>query len=226
MTVDGLRFTDRAEAGNALRARLLGPLSRPGPSPLSLPSMATLGGLVFDATIWRTKDTATYDLVISGIPDTYLSGSVTELTEAKPSSLPIRMENRLDNLDKLLATAHRSIDTWHEEAARAQEQLRRPFPYAAELAAARQRCAELGEQLTLAAIPETDPASAAEPAGELASHPAMAAAAASRRPLPAAGRSASAPGTGPVPTPVTAPHTLPGHGVGPGQRGGNGGRSR
>jgi hypothetical protein len=228
MTVDGLRFTDRAEAGNALRARLLGPMARPGPSPLDIPAVATLGGLVFDATIWRSKDHASYELVISGIPATRTSGTATELTEARPAGLPIRMENRLDDLDKLLANTHRTIDTCREETARAHEQLERPFPYAADLAAARQRCAELDEQLTLAATPETEAATTPvpEPSATPASHPAMAAAAALRRPPPTAGSSSPTPATAPGKAPVTAPRALPGQRSGPVPRSGNGGRGR
>ncbi|MCW2902438.1 MAG: helicase, partial [Streptosporangiaceae bacterium] len=231
MTVDGLRFTDRTEAGSALRARLLSTLSRPGPSPLTIPAVANLGGLVFDATIWRTKTLTNYDLVISGIPAALIRGSATELTEAKLSSLPIRMENRIATLDKLLDKARHSLDTWQEEIARAEEQLDRPFPYAAELDEARQRCAELDEQLMLAATPEPTSASAdpavttvapPSPAAGPVTHPAMAAAATIRGPHPASARPRSAPAT----APTSAPHCLPGHSVGPAPRGGNGGKSR
>ncbi len=169
ITVDGLSFTDRTDAGAALRTWLSGVLNRPGPSPLTMPAIATLGGHSFDATIWRAPHPPSYQLAVTGVPGAALSGKAADLPEAKASSMPIRMENQLARLDRLLTEANTTLATSHEEISRATTQLAQPFSYAADLAAARRTSAQLDQELTALAAPspaDTDhtPTSAEQPA--------------------------------------------------------------
>jgi hypothetical protein len=217
ITIDGLRFTDRADAGHALRSWLQGVLGQPGPSPITLPLIARLGGHTFDATIWRGH-TREYELTVTGIPTARLSGTATTLAEAKPASLVVRMENQLDRFERLLADARTSIDTSHDEISRAQAQLTRPFSRTEALAAARQTCAELDQALAeLAAPPPAADASGtghnapADPATGRETEPGLAALAVlTPPPGHTHGRAPSTPTRPPNPPHITRPTQAPG----------------
>jgi hypothetical protein len=154
MTVGGVAFTDRTEAGQALQTWLSGVLNRPGPSPLTLPLAATLGGHSFAATIWRAPS---YQLALPGVPRAAMSGKGSDLAEAKPSSLPIRLENQLTRLDRILEEAGAALDTAREEISRATAQLAAPFAYAADLDTAREKVAALNQELARLAAPAEQP---------------------------------------------------------------------
>jgi hypothetical protein len=184
MTIEGRRFTDRAAAGHVLRDRILRALDRPGTGPITLRTVATLGGHSFDATIRPGVD---YIVRIVGIPDPGLQGSAIELADSKPAYLAIRMENRLTALERLLEDTQHDVATCHQEITRAEQELERPFAYTQALTDARDLAAALDQQLnSLAAPVEIDTALTTEhngtgpetstPAGS--AHPALIASAA------------------------------------------------
>jgi N12 class adenine-specific DNA methylase len=147
MIVDGRSYPERAAAGQALQEQLALTLNRPGPSPATIHRIAVLGGLTFDATIWRTKQRTGYELTINGLPHGPVGGSRTQLLESKPASLVIRLENRLTALDRNLAEAQQSLQTCRTEIDRAHTQLDQPFAHGEALEAARRHVADLERQL-------------------------------------------------------------------------------
>jgi hypothetical protein len=60
-----------------------------------------------------------------------VGGSLRGLLESQPTSLPIRLENRLAALDKNLADARAAVETSRAEIARATAQIDQPFPHRA-----------------------------------------------------------------------------------------------
>jgi hypothetical protein len=188
MTIEGLRFSERTDAGQALATRLLATLQRPDPSPITIDRVVSLGGHTFDATIWRGSDKPHYELALTGIPQAYIHGEPAALAESKPSSLPIRLENVLGRLDRLLSDTRDRLTTTQEEIDRAEEQLHRPFGYADELTAARARVAEIDQQLIALAKEDA--------ARDLPDQP-------SDKPVtaPATGPTTDVPATGPTPDP-------------------------
>ena len=122
-------------------------LSRPGPSPITLPAVVGIGGHAIDATLRRDRTYTGYELTVAASPTASITGSATELADAALTSLPIRLENLLVRLDRLLTEAHTTIDTCREEITRAETQLEQPFAYIDELDTARRTCADLDQAL-------------------------------------------------------------------------------
>jgi hypothetical protein len=173
MTVDGLRFTERADAGHALRAWLQAGLNRPGPSSLTLPAVVSLGGHTFDATLRRDRTYTGYELSVTGIPAAVATGTATALAEAGLTSLPIRLENVLTRLDRLLAEAHTTITASEQEIARAETQLQQPFGYADDLEHARRTCADLDQAIAALAAPEAGQSTTAPEAHQPGADPGL-----------------------------------------------------
>jgi hypothetical protein len=208
MRIDGQTFTDRADAGKALTDRLLLALSNTtAGSERTLRGVAELGGLSFDATLHNNRIHTGYELQISGLQGSPVTGSRTQLLESKPHGLAVRMENRLTGLDKSRADAETAMQSAHEEIARAEAQLDAPFPHAAALEEARHVARDLDLQMAEWAAeqeqPPTEPAggespTVAEALGPAQQHPAARAAVTvafrhSSMPQPAPGRRLSQP---------------------------------
>ncbi|WP_181392039.1 DEAD/DEAH box helicase family protein [Pseudonocardia dioxanivorans] len=225
MRVDGQTFTDRADAGKALTDRLLLALSNTAAgSERTLRGVAELGGLSFDATLHNDRLHTGYELQISGLQGSPVTGSRTQLLESKPHGLAVRMENRLASLDKARTDAESAVQCAHEEIARAEAQLDAPFPHAAALEEARHVARDLDRQMAewAAAQDQTSdsPSTAAtepavpETAGIDQRHPAARASAAlmppssiSRNPRPGAGQLLTSDSSSPlsaIPAPQTA----------------------
>ena len=162
MTVAGRRFTSRPEAGEHLRAQLLDTLQSLGDRH-DLPGLVELGGLRFDARVVRTLAAHGYHLQIPTLPRTDVNGSGAELEAATPTSLVIRLENRLADLHTVREQIAADLATSRAEITNAAEQAAKPFAHADALAAARQRVADLEAELTALAAPSPEPGEPTEP---------------------------------------------------------------
>ncbi|MGD9526384.1 MAG: helicase-related protein [Dehalococcoidia bacterium] len=160
MTVAGRRHTSRPAAGEHLRQQLLAALEQLTGGEQArrrdLPDLVELGGLRFDARVTRSYAEHGYHLQIPGLPHTDVDGSAGELDTSPPTSLIIRLENRVADLHKVRERTTTAIATSRAEIASAQHQADRPFPQAAALAAARHRVDELDTALAALAAP-TEP---------------------------------------------------------------------
>lgn len=156
----GRHLTDRSEAGIILIDQLMAVATGPASSrPTEIPGIARLGGQSFDAFVWSAGPRAGYELRVSGVSSGGLvEGSKAQLRELaeseKPSSLVVRMENRVAGLDEKLTRARDELQRTIRESQRAAEQLLRPFAQAAELEQARARVQEIDEEMAELAAPD------------------------------------------------------------------------
>lgn len=157
MVVDGVAHSKRADAGtHALRVLggRLSALPRNGHDTMGL---GTLGGLAIDAELdRRIEDEAR--VVIRGADSIRLGAD--ELRTGDPSSLVVRLERRIQNLDAKLDLAITDRRDAESEAERADDRLGTPFEHADELQRLRRRQAEINESLLEDNSP---PAPAVEP---------------------------------------------------------------
>jgi N12 class adenine-specific DNA methylase len=157
MAVDGRSYDARTDAGEALRDRLSRALESMSAGERTIAGIVELGGLRFDAMLWQTKMRTGYELTISEIPYAPVGGSLRSLLDSQPTSLPIRLENRLAALDKNLADARAAIERSHAEIARATAQIDQPFPHREALGDARRRVIDLEHQLSELATGKPEP---------------------------------------------------------------------
>ena len=162
MTVHGMRFTDRAAAGEALSSWLRGVLDQEGPGMIALPGVAHLGGHSFDATVWRGTSPE-FELAVAAVPDARVVGGPANLDQA--TALVRRMENRLAHFEAPHTQTTEQIETSRIEISRAHSQLEQPFPHALALAAARQVSAEIDQTIAAMAAPPPEAEISAPPAG-------------------------------------------------------------
>ncbi|MFD1236181.1 hypothetical protein ACFQ34_23060 [Pseudonocardia benzenivorans] len=201
-------------AGNFMIADTTRP-SGPSASCAASPSSARLS---FDATLWNNRIQVGYELQVSGLQGSPVTGSRAQLLESKPHGLAVRMENRVAGLDKSRADAENAVQSAHEEISRAEAQLDAPCPHAAALEEARHVARDLDRQMTeWAAEQEPSPAepaagerpTVAEAPGSGLLHPAARAAATLAPPPVSEPRHTAGPAptnayAGPVPSPQTA----------------------
>jgi hypothetical protein len=154
MTIDGARYDKRNDAGKRLQqvlqreaASLTGGQRRTGTR------AGHLGG--FDVTAMSDRVLGTIQVVVAldGAPGTELRMTAEDVAGADPAGLVIRLENRLSGLESLKTRTLDEIDRLRTEAARASDDLGKPFAQASQLAAARDRVRDIGEQLEEAARP-------------------------------------------------------------------------
>lgn len=209
MRVDGRSFTDRADAGKALTDRLLLALSNTtAGSERTVRDVAELGGLTFDATLWNNRLQVGYQLQVSGLQGSPVTGSRAQLLESKPHGLAVRMENRLAGLDKSRADAEDDMRAAHEEITRAERQLDAPFAHAAALEEARHVARDLDRQMAeWAAAQDPSPAEAAA-AGEETTVTGAPGPGPAQHPAARAAATLAAP----APPPVPEPRPVAGHG--------------
>jgi len=157
MVVDGVAHSKRADAGtHALRVlgERLSAVPHDGHDTMRL---GTLGGLAIDAELdRRIEDEAR--VVIQGADSIRLGAD--ELRTGDPSSLVVRLERRIQNLDAKLDLAITDRRDAESEAERADDRLGTPFEHADELQRLRRRQAEINESLLEDNSP---PAPAVEP---------------------------------------------------------------
>ena len=99
----------------------------------------------------RVLGTTQVALALDGVPESEIRLTATDLAETDPAGLIIRLENRFTGLESLHARTAAEIDRLRTEAARAREDIDKPFPQSGQLAAARDRVRRIDEQLKEAA---------------------------------------------------------------------------
>lgn len=106
-----------------------------------------LGG--FDVISTGRKVLAAIEVAVGleGVPESTIRVGSSELNEIDPAKLIVRLENRLHGLETLQAKTDGEIDRLEVEASRAREDLAKPFSLSQQLAEARDRVAEIEQQL-------------------------------------------------------------------------------
>src|SRR5262249_22160225 len=139
MTVEGRRYTKRADAGQ----HLLDLLRREAANQLGYRQRTVrageLGGFPLVATISPALGQVTLALPFDGVRGTEFALTSGDLAESDPAGLVTRLENHLTRLEAAKAKALADIDLARSEIQHATASLGQPFPQAAELDSARQR---------------------------------------------------------------------------------------
>ncbi|MCD7736082.1 MAG: hypothetical protein LUI07_03810 [Lachnospiraceae bacterium] len=136
MTIAGKVYTDRKEAGTAIIAACAG-----------------LKAVNADGVIGEYAGftmSAQFDS-FSQLFRVTLKGAVSHQIEVgeDPSGNITRINNALNGIEKKIATAEQRLETLQENVAKAKEELERPFPQEAELAAKQRRLTEVNTMLDL-----------------------------------------------------------------------------
>jgi Helicase conserved C-terminal domain len=149
MTVNGTRWTSRADAAIALRNALAAvgsPDRMPGTSWDKPHHVATIAGFTVDATPRRLLQPH-LSLQLAGVPRSGITVVYHELRSDRSIGIITRLENRADAIDRLIVRIDTEISGLRAEADRARSQYSQPFTHRDALAVGRQRSAELTEQL-------------------------------------------------------------------------------
>ena len=112
-----------------------------------------LGGFPLILTVSRVLGQVEAAPALDGAPGTDLRLTSRSLTETDPVGLITRLENRLAQIETTKAKALAEIDHARMQIDHATASTGKPFPQAADLAAARERSRHIDEQLEAAAAP-------------------------------------------------------------------------
>ena len=151
MTVDGRRYRKRADAGQHVLAILREEAANQLGYRQRTIRAGELGGFTLTVTISQALGQVHAAPALDGAPGTEIPLTQQELTSTEPVGLITRLENRLGQLKMVNAKALADIEHSRAEIAHATADLAKPFPQAAELAAARQRAQEIDEAIEAAA---------------------------------------------------------------------------
>ena len=154
MTVGGRQHSKRAEAGQHLKELLQREAAELDGVRTRAAHPGDLGGFPLIATAERSLGKTTVSVIFDGIPAATVQMPAGELPATGPAGLISRLENRLYSLEERKKDATAGIERASREITHAQESLGRPFPQAAQLAAARQRARDIDEELDRMAAPE------------------------------------------------------------------------
>jgi N12 class adenine-specific DNA methylase len=157
MTIDRIPYSKRHDAGQRLKQLLereLTALTSSGHQRAKTPP-GHLGGFDVTTAIYRLTGTTQVVLVLDldGAPEAEIRMTAEDLADTEPSRLVIRLENRLSGLDALKTKTLDQTDRLRTEAARASEDISKPFPQSGNLAAARDQVRQIEIQLEEAARP-------------------------------------------------------------------------
>ncbi|HET7014451.1 MAG TPA: hypothetical protein VFI65_11105 [Streptosporangiaceae bacterium] len=155
MTMDGIKYAKRTDAGQHLQklvAQLEQDLFKSSHRRLE-ERPGGLGGFPMTVTVERVLGSMNVIMALDGAPGTDIRMTPAEVRSADPGKLIIRLENRLSGLESLSSRSQSEIDQLTAEAAHARDDIARPFPQAAQLAAARGRVASLEQKLRETATP-------------------------------------------------------------------------
>jgi len=153
MTVDGQRYRKRADAGHHLLSILRQEAASQLGSRQRTLRVGELGGFTLTATISLALGQARVTTALDGAPDAELTLTARDLDEADPAGLVTRLENRLSRLEASKDNALAEISSARSEIEHAAASLGKPFPWAADLIATRERSRQINEQLEAAVTP-------------------------------------------------------------------------
>ena len=130
MTMDGIRYTKRTDAGRRLQqlaVQMEGALLNSSHRRLEKRS-GELGGFAVSVTVERVLGSMNVIMVLDGAPGTEVRMTPAEIKATDPGKLIIRLENRLSGLESLRSRSVSEIDQLTTEAAHARDDIARPFP--------------------------------------------------------------------------------------------------
>jgi hypothetical protein len=146
MTVNGTRWTARADAAIALR-NALAAIRPDSDRDYDKPThVATVAGFDVIATARRYLEPH-FTLELDGVPRSNVSVNFDELRSDRPLGIVIKLENRAADLERTRAKLIDEADTLAREAARARDDSDQPFPRRDALLAVRARSGELATEL-------------------------------------------------------------------------------
>ena len=116
-----------------------------------------LGGFDLTTSTCRVLGTTQVTMAFDGAPESEIRLTAADLAETDAAGLVIRLENRLTGLESLKTRTVAEIDRLRIEAARAREDIEKPFPQSGQLAEARVRVRvrRIEEQLKEAAAAQS-----------------------------------------------------------------------
>jgi N12 class adenine-specific DNA methylase len=164
MIIEDRRHGKRADAGRHLAAVLGREFGALGARREVALQPGELAGFPLAARVERTLNGKVATLELRGAPGTSVVIPASELEEADPAALVTRLENRLRRLEDHKATAINDANHARREIEHAAAGLRKAFPQAEELAAARERTRQIDAELE--GIAEAAHGPAAAPADE------------------------------------------------------------
>ena len=155
MTMDGIKYSKRTDAGQRLQqltTQMEEVLLKSSHRRLE-EQPGDLGGFIVTVTIERVLGSMNVIMALDGAPGTDVRMTPAEVKSTDPGKLIIRLENRLSGLESLRSRSLSEIDQLTTEAAHARDDIARPFPQADQLAGARDRVLRLEEKLRETAAP-------------------------------------------------------------------------
>jgi hypothetical protein len=155
MIAGGSRHIRRQDAGEHLKALIADQdqaLTRSGHRRL-IEQPGELGGFPLAVTTERVLATVSVTIQLVGAPGTEIRMTPAEVAAADPGKIIVRLEGRLAGLEALKAKTLTEISRLTTEASHARDDLRKPFPQADRLAAARDRAQQIDGKLSQAARP-------------------------------------------------------------------------
>ena len=155
MTMDGIRYTKRTDAGRHLQqltAQMEDALLKSSHRRLE-ERPGKLGGFTVTLTVERVLGSMNVIAALDGAPGTEVRMTPVEVKGAEPGKLIIRLENRLSGLESLRSRSLSEINQLTTEAGHARDDIARPFSQADQLTAARGRVVRLEEKLRQAVSP-------------------------------------------------------------------------
>lgn len=149
----GQVFTDRVEASNAIRGRLMEASAKAraySGETIPVDDVARVGGLTFDAAIKNTLGSTTARIYIRGLSsDVFQQQELNTLIgQADSYGLVTRLENMVTATTTALEKAEGQREQAIKDGASAQEAVGKPFARADDLQAARERVNDLAQQLS------------------------------------------------------------------------------
>ena len=162
MTVEGRVYRKRVDAGLHLLHLLRQEAANQLGSRQRTLRTGELGGFPMTVTISRTLGQVGVTAALDGAPGAEMTLTPRGLSDADPVGLVTRLENRLAHLEASKTKALGEIEHARSETDHATASLGKPFPQAAELAAARERSRQIDEQLEAAATPPQQDAEAGD----------------------------------------------------------------
>lgn len=147
MTLEGVDYTKRADAGAHLKRLIIDELMTMNSHDIRTFRPGTFAGFQIFGKIARFMGTVTITIELDGAPSATLELRPKEVHDADPAGLIARMEHRAERMETAVEDARAEIERLTRETERARAGLAGTFAKAAELEAARARVGEINTQI-------------------------------------------------------------------------------
>ena len=170
VTVDGVSYQQRADAGAALLGQFRAAAERLRPDrETKLGPVAVVDGITVEASAWATTNTRGVDVALVGVPRSGFRLQGPDLASDHPHTVIVAIENRLRRLDHLPATIGTELTELEREKAGVEAALARPFAHSETIKQLRTRASELQSELT--ALVGTDQREQVDEAAQVSAPP-------------------------------------------------------